>query len=97
MTEPEFDREVMERAIRRLNILEYVILGAAAVLALVGGAVAAWLLNATLELPFRLSWAVVSLLLFVVPGGIVYARERRADGTMSGGDVESSRGERNGG
>lgn len=77
MKEPEqLDREVMERAIRRLNILEYLILGAAAVLALVGGALVAWLVSAVAEVSFRLSWVVASLLLFVVPGGIVYARER---------------------
>lgn len=93
----ELDREVMERAIRRLNILEYVILGAAALLALVGGALVAWLLGEVAEVPFRISWLVASLLLFVVPGGIVYARERLStagrEAVEQGEDMETTTGE----
>ncbi len=75
-------REAMERAIRRLNVLEYVILGFTALLAILGGALVAWLLSSTLEVPFRLSWFVASLLLFVVPGAVVYGRERRAERSL---------------
>ena len=97
----QFTRDVMERAIRRLNILEYVILGLAALLALLGGALVAWLLSETVEIPFRLGWALASLLLFLVPGAIVYARENLTsppsrgateDGTTSR-DVQQNRGE----
>lgn len=94
MSESEqFDREVMDRAIRRLNILEYVILGAAALLALLGGALVAWLASISLEVSFRISWVVASLLLFAVPGGIVYARERLTDSGPSERDVERTTGD----
>ncbi|NIP59661.1 MAG: hypothetical protein GWM92_15155 [Gemmatimonadetes bacterium] len=68
-------REVMARAIRRLNILEYLILGAAAALATGAGAATAWVLSATLDAPFRLSWLVSSILFFGIPGALVYGRE----------------------
>ena len=74
--EAELARQVMDRAVRRLDILEYLILLLALIFALVGGALVAWILGATLGTPFRVSWAVASLLLFVVPGGAVYIRER---------------------
>lgn len=93
--EERLTREVMDRAIRRINIFEYLILGAAAVLALVGGALVAWVLSASLELSFRITWVVASLLFFVVPGGIVYLRERlnRSESV----DVEQRREPGNGG
>ncbi len=68
---------MMAQASRRLSILEYVFLLAAVVLALLGGALAAWGLQAGLGLPFRLTWAVTSLLLFIVPAVVVWRRERR--------------------
>lgn len=97
----EFTRDVMERAIRRLNILEYVILGLAALLAILGGALVAWLLGEMVEIPFRLGWALASLLLFLVPGAIVYAREnlsstpgrRAVDEVEPSRDVKQNRGE----
>lgn len=70
-------RRMMAQASRRLSILEYVFLLAAVVLALLGGALAAWGLQAGLGLPFRLTWAVTSLLLFIVPAVVVWRRERR--------------------
>jgi len=91
----DFSRDVMERAIRRLNVLEYVILGLAALLALLGGALVGWLLNETLDIPFRLGWALASLLLFIVPGAIVYARENLSTGPRPGGGGEDS-GDRHG-
>lgn len=74
----EMTRKAMARAIRRIHILKFLILGAAGVLAVFGGAVAAWVLNATLEAPFRLSWVVASVLFFGIPGALVYGREVRA-------------------
>ena len=61
-------REEMERVIRRLNVLEYLILGAAALMALGGGALTAFLLKESLGASFRTVWFVSSLLLFLVPG-----------------------------
>lgn len=72
-------REEMERAIRRLNALELVILLAAVFFALGGGALVAWFVSTGTELPFRPTWAVLSLLLFVIPGLAVFGRERRTN------------------
>jgi predicted lysophospholipase L1 biosynthesis ABC-type transport system permease subunit len=69
-------RKDMERAIRRLNILEYVIMVAAVLVALAGGGLVAFLLSAGSELPFRPTWAVISLLLIAVPAAAVFGRER---------------------
>lgn len=70
-------RKAMERAIRRLNALEYVILAVALLLAMGGGALVALLLVASFELRFRPVWLVASVLLFVVPGLIALRREAR--------------------
>ena len=78
-------RRMMETAIRRLNLLEYVILGVAVVLALLAGALAAWLVENVAGAPFRLTWALSSLLFFVVPGWVVLRRERQAEGVRKGG------------
>ena len=67
-------RKEVKRAIRRLDILEWVILGAAAIVALLGGWLVAWLVRG-LGIPFRLTWTIASVLLFAVPGVSVLARE----------------------
>ncbi len=72
-------RRMMETAIRRLNVLEWVILGVSVGLALLAGAIAAWLVGNLTGAPFRLTWAVSSLLFFVVPGWVVLKRERQRD------------------
>lgn len=72
-------RRDMARAVRRLNILEYFILAAAAALSLGGGALVALLLNELTGAPFRISWFISSLLLFSVPGFFVLRRENRRD------------------
>lgn len=77
--EARITREVAGRAVRRLDVLEYFILLAALILALLGGALVAWILAASTGFPFRISWAVASLLLFIVPGGTVYLRELRRE------------------
>jgi hypothetical protein len=79
LDEARATREIAGRALRRLDVLEYVILLAALILALLGGALVAWLLTATAGLSFRIGWAVSSLLLFIVPGGTVYLRELRRE------------------
>ncbi len=71
-------RRMMETAIRRLNVLEYVILGVAMALALLAGALAAWMVENLTGAPFRLTWALSSLLFFIVPGWVVLRRERQA-------------------
>ena len=71
-------RRMMEVAIRRLNALEYVILGVAMALALVAGWLSAWAVGNLTGAPFRLTWALSSLLFFGVPGWVVLRRERRA-------------------
>ena len=70
-------REIMSRAIRRLNLLESIIMGAAVVVALGGGWLGALLARSTLGLPFRTTWMVLSLTFFVIPGAIAWAMERR--------------------
>ena len=78
-------RRMMKTAIGRLNVLEYVILGVALVLALLAGALAAWLVENLTGAPFRLTWTLSSLLFFVVPGWVVLRRERQTEGSREGG------------
>ncbi|RMH21219.1 MAG: hypothetical protein D6701_02685, partial [Gemmatimonadetes bacterium] len=78
-------RRLMARAVRRLDALETALLLGAAVLALAGGALAAWLLRSAAGFPFWPSWVVASLLLFVVPGLVAYGRHNRAP-THGGGE-----------
>ena len=70
-------RRMMETAIRRLNTLEYLVLAVAVGLALLAGALAAWMAESLMGASFRLAWALSSVLFFVVPGWIVFRRERR--------------------
>lgn len=69
-SEEELVRQVASRAIRRLDLLEYVFLGGAAVLALLAGGLVAIVLTATFDAPFRTMWFLWSLLFFLVPAGI---------------------------
>ncbi len=71
-------RRMMETAIRRLNVLEWVILGVAMALALLAGWLAAWMVESVTGAPFWPTWTVSSLLFFIVPGWIVLRRERRS-------------------
>jgi cobalamin biosynthesis protein CobD/CbiB len=84
-------RRMMETAIRRLNVLEWVILGVAMALALLAGWLAAWLVVNVTGAPFRLTWAVSSLLFFIVPGWTVLRRERRAANNVPDGDITEER------
>ena len=77
-------RMVMTRAIRRLNVLEWLLLGAAAVASLAGGWLAALLGRSALGLPFRTTWMVASLLLFLIPGGMAWVAERRSRSVAPG-------------
>jgi uncharacterized protein YhhL (DUF1145 family) len=70
-------RETLNRAIRRLNVLEYVILLVVAILSLAGGALIALLAGSLTGVPFRITWAVASILIFAIPAIIVWGREHR--------------------
>lgn len=72
-------REAIGRAIRRLGVLEYVILGIIILLSLACGALIAFLATSLLEVPFRITWAVASILVFVIPAVLVWSREMRAN------------------
>ena len=84
-------RKVMNRAIRRLNVLEWLLLGAAALASLAGGWLAALLGRSALGLPFRGTWMTASILLFLIPGAIAWMAERRSRGAPAprGGATES--------
>ena len=80
-------RAAMNRAVRRLGVLELLLLLVAAVGALAAGALAALLLRESLGLPFRPVWWVSSLVFFLVPGTLAFARARRGEATR---DEETS-------
>ena len=71
--------EVARRAIRRLDILEWVILGGAFGLAVASSAAIAWLIVGGKHPHFRAIWIVTSILLFVIGGTIAIIRVRTAD------------------
>jgi uncharacterized membrane protein len=77
--EARIARVVAKRAIRRLDIFEWVLIGGALLLAVLGGWVVAVVRTATLDLPFRPAWVGGSLLLFGVPGAMTIRRMRRED------------------
>jgi hypothetical protein len=82
-------RKALDWVLGRLTVLEYLILFFAMALALLGGALVAWLVSASTTLSFRWSWAVASLLLFILPGTFVYLREFRPGGRGPGHDPKS--------
>lgn len=84
-------RRVAERAIRRLDMLEYVLLAATALLSLLGGALAAFLLGGLAGLPFRSTWAVASVLLFVVPAVATWHRNREPRSSSAPGQEPPDR------
>ncbi len=71
-------REVAARAVRRLDVLEWVTLSVVGLLSMGGGALVAALLGEALGTAFRPTWVVASLLLFGVPG-VIALRRMRAD------------------
>ena len=75
-------RDVTRRAVRRLGLLESVLIVAAAVFALAAGAVAAFLVSQLSGLPFRPAWIVASILFFAVPAVGVAVRGRREDAAV---------------
>lgn len=92
---PDADREaarqvqiVAQRAIRRLDVLEWVIFAIGALIATGGGAMVAWLL-AGAGWPFRSTWIGASILLFAISGWIAIInirKEERADALRGEGN-----------
>jgi hypothetical protein len=85
----EAAREAVSWILGRLDVLEYLVLFLAMVMALLGGALVAWILAPVVPLSFRWTWALASVLAFILPGGFVYLREFRARGTSPSSDRES--------
>ena len=87
-------RATLNRAMRRLNVLELILLGAAVIAALGGGWLAALLGARAFDLPFRATWITASLAFFIIPAllalGIERLKRRAArkngDGTDDKGD-----------
>lgn len=69
--------EVTQRAIRRLDMLEWVVFGVGAVVAMVAGAAVAWVLAGAAGWDFRSTWIAASLLLFVIPGAYAIMKIRK--------------------
>lgn len=91
----EAARRFVARAIRRLNMLETVIMGAAVIIALVGGWLGALLAHNALGLPLRTTWMVLSVLLFVVPAALAWTmdrRKRREERKKADADARDNRG-----
>lgn len=68
---------VTRRAIRRLDILEWVMVLAGVGVATGGGWVLAWILNGAGGWDHRTTWIAASLLLFVVGGGATIIQIRK--------------------
>lgn len=83
--------EVARRAIRRLDFLEWVILGAAVALAIGGGALVAWILAGSNNPNFRVIWVITSAVLLVVPGIVVFAKQRQEQRRKGAGSGEPRR------
>lgn len=91
--EPDLEtRKMMATAVRRLNLFEYLLLGATMMLALLGGAITALVLQVALEFPFRISWTVASLLLFIIPGAAVYLKKRTQPQRLDPENTKTSEG-----
>lgn len=73
---------VAARAVRRLEVLEWVLLVGAVVVALGGGALLAALLAAPLGVAFRTLWMAASVAMLVVPGGLALRRARKEERTV---------------
>lgn len=69
-------RAGLDRAVRRLNVLELILLGAAVIVALAGGWLAALLGARAFGLPFRTTWITASLAFFIIPALLALGIER---------------------
>ena len=69
--------EVARRAIRRLDVIEWVILLGAVALSIAGGWLVAAILVGREHESHRMVWMMVSVVLLVAPGAAALARFRR--------------------
>ena len=76
-------RAALNRAARRLNILELIILGAAVIASTAGGWLVALLAARAFDFPFRTTWVAASLTLFVIPALVAFLMNRRRQGTQA--------------
>ena len=76
-------RAALNRAARRLNALELIILCAAAIAALAGGWLAALLAGKAFGFPFRLTWVGASLALFGIPALVAFLIEKHRQETQA--------------
>lgn len=74
-------RAALNRAARRLNILELIVLGAAIIASTAGGWLAALLAGRAFGFPFRTTWVVASLALFAIPALVAFLVEKRRQTT----------------
>ena len=81
--EAERVQAVARRAVRRLDILEWVIFAVGGVLAALGGAFIAWMCAALAGWDFRSTWIGASLLLFVVAGATAIVQIKRDERTTT--------------
>ena len=76
-------RAALNKAARRLNVLELIILMAAAIAALAGGWLAALLAGKAFGFPFRATWVGASLALFVIPASVAFLVEKSRQRTQA--------------
>jgi hypothetical protein len=69
-------RKVVARAVRRLEVFEWVLLFGVAVFSVGGGALVAILSSELVGLPFRVVWILASIAFFGIPGWLVLWRGR---------------------
>lgn len=74
-------RAALNRAARRLNILELIVLGAAIIASTAGGWLAALLAGRAFGFPFRTTWVGASLALFAIPALVAFLVEKRRQKT----------------
>lgn len=88
-------RANLNRAVRRLNVLELILLGAAVFAALGGGWLAALLGAKAFGMPFRATWITASFAFFIIPAAIALGLERskrRAAARARGGTGDHKHG-----
>lgn len=73
---PPHLRKVVDRAVRRLEVFEWIILFGAAVFSVAGGALVAFIAEHLAGAPFRVVWVVASVSLFGIPGWAFLWRNR---------------------
>lgn len=90
---PPGARGVTHRAIRRLDRIEWLLISVALLLALGGGALAAWILVPVVGGSFRFLWAILALLLLVLPavGLRLSVRARSAERVPLSDSLEKAR------